>query len=461
LQPYAWELPFESFDVANRMPVLSERLLHMLFSRDFAAQIAEQSRMIEGRGGGPWVQQFVDTRPYVTMTLEMVRWSFGWPLGLVCVGGLLYAIARNIFKPAAADLLLLSYAAITFLILGNFKASFPRYTLPIVAIACIFGARAIVSLGAPGGVRFHRLRAIAVAVLIASGLVYCTAYLRVYHEPHAWTSASLWILKNVPLQRSDGQPTSIAHEEWDDEIPLALSPDQRRYGSVRMAPYHGDGEEKAARLGHDLAAADWICLPTPRLYNTILKVADRYPVTAAYYRLLFAGELGFTLRTTVYQPPQLGPIRFVDLTADESHYVYDHPKAVIFEKTEPLPAGELARRIVMESARPARSSRTEILSAREAPREQLENLWRDPYAGDAVFTAQELAARIAQLAWLNAEDRQRFLAGIDGLDTRRAVETAAVRAVVASAREASPTGGDIPRALASRRRPRPDRRRAP
>ena len=433
LHRYAWELPFVPFASAQVAPVASERWLQILFSRDFAAQIAEQSRMIAGNGGGPWVQQFADTTPYVTMTMEMVRWSFGWPLGILCVGGFLYAIARNLFKPAAADLLLLSYGAITFFIMAGFKATFPRYTLPILPIVCLFGARACLSLD----VLTARLRlrlsvaGVVAAVAIASGVLSCLAYTRVYAAPHAWTAASLWMFKNVPLRRADGQPTRIAHEEWDDEIPLSVAPHLAQYGRVMMSPYHGDGDDKATTLAAALGEADWIALPTPRLYSTILKVEDRYPVTASYYRLLFAGELGFTLRTTIYQPPQVWRVRFDDLSADESHYVYDHPKAVVFEKTESLAADEIARRIVAESRRPPRFSRAELLAVREAIPEQIDNLWRDPYAGRAVVTGQTIAAMLAAVRWGTDDDRRRLLARVPSLATRPVVRAVDVKGVTA------------------------------
>ncbi|HEX7283214.1 MAG TPA: DUF2298 domain-containing protein, partial [Vicinamibacterales bacterium] len=422
LHPYAWELAFESFATAVAMPGLSDRWLHILFSRDFAAQIAEQARMVQGDGGGPWVQQFVDTTPYLTSLLEMLRWSFGWPLGVICVGGFIYAAIRSLIRPHAEDLLLLSYAGVAFVILGGFKASFPRYTLPVIAVACVMGARACVQL------REHRrLKHLATAaglIGVLAGAVYCAAYMRIYSEPHAWTSASLWIYKNVPLRRADGAPTRIAHEEWDDEIPQSVPPFVSQYGSVRMAPYHGDGGDKAVRLAQALADSDWIALPTPRLYSTILKVADRYPVTAAYYRLLFAGELGFTLRKTVYQPPELLGIQLHDLTADESHYVYDHPKAVIFEKVEALEPDTLAQRILAESIRDPKMSRAAMMAMRESLSEQLQNLWRDPYASEAVVSSAEVDEALAK------EPRgvgERFRSQLASLPTYPAVRLTEVR----------------------------------
>ena len=79
-----------------------------------------------------------------------------------------------------------------------------------------------------------------------------------------------------------------------------------------------------AEVAGKLAAADVIALPTARLYGAILGVPERYPLTSAYYRLLFAGQLGYELVQTFKVEPRLGPYRgaaqpepAVPLTAQE------------------------------------------------------------------------------------------------------------------------------------------------
>jgi uncharacterized membrane protein len=413
LEPFAWERAFVPFATAIKLPEAGQRVLHVLFSRDFAAQIHEQSRMVQGRGGGPWVQQFVDTTPWVTLTLQMVRWSFGWVLGLVCVGGFLWAGLRNIYRPRAADLLLLSWAGVAYLVVGTFKATFPRYTLAILPVICIFGARLCFGSDRESTPRkpvWRRLGWTVASLGLLSGLLYCGAFMRVLDERHAWTTASLWIFKNVPQHRSDGEPTRIANEEWDDMLPIDVPPHSVAYESVRMKPYEGDGEAKALRLADDLAQADWIALPTTRIYSTLLKQPDRYPVTANYYRSLFAGRLGFSLRKTVHVPPELWGLQIDDMAADESTYVYDHPKAVIFEKTEALSAEEIVRRILHTPAEIQGLSRLQLMRWREDPRQQLLNLSRDAYLDEGVLTRDEVEAVLADCGDLDEVESTEFLA---------------------------------------------------
>ena len=435
LQPYAWESTFLPFAQASQSGDLVQRWLHILFSNDFARQIHEQSQMVEGRAGGPWVQQFANTVPYLTMTLQMVRWSFGWPLGLVCLAGFLFAVVRNLSKLNGADLLLLSWAGIEFLIIGQFQASFPRYTIALIPVFCLLGAELCVGdwIVKGGGWQtwrlgrlWSRLRVPIVWAAVAGGFLYSLAFMQIYDRPHSWTSASFWIFKNVPETQPNGQPTQIAHEEWDDIIPLNIPLHSRSFGSVSMAPYHGDGSEKAQRLASELERTDWICLPTTRLYGTILTVQEKYPITARYYKMLFAGHLGFTLRKTVTSPPRLWGWEFSDLLADESQHVYDHPKCVIFEKTEPLTVDEYQRRLEEESPQIDSITRSQIMLWREAPQQQLRNVFVDPYPDEKVMTLAELDSLLEDIPSLQAEEREGFLTLVRQLEETPALHWKAV-----------------------------------
>lgn len=399
-QPYAWEQSYTPYINAVRRSNLTDKWLNILFSAEFARQIHEQSQMVKLRAGGPWTQQFANTIPYVTIGMQTIRWSFGWPLGLVCVGGFLFALLRNFFRPRGNDLLLLSWTAVYLIITGSFKATFPRYTVAAIPLLTLFGAE--LCLGdwhQTLNPRFWgrlllylwlRLRSIVAAIAVLSAILYSFAYMQVYDRMHTWSYASLWIYKNIPDKKLDASQTLILHEEWDDEIPVGMPYHSQRYGSVKMAPYHDDGESKVRTIAGQLERADWICLPTTRLYGTTMTVPNKYRMTVKYYKALFAGELGYTLRKTVTRPATLWGWEFNDLLADESHRVYDHPKCVIFEKTTPLTANEYYGRILSLSPEIEALTRKDIMLWTESPREQLLNLVREPYPDDGVFTFDEV-----------------------------------------------------------------------
>ena len=81
-----------------------------------------------------------------------------------------------------------------------------------------------------------------------------------------------------------------------------------------------------------LSQSDYINVTSNRLYGSIPRIPQRYPMTTEYYRRLFAGDLGFKLVATFTSYPTLGPWVIVDDRAEEAFTVYDHPKVLIFKK---------------------------------------------------------------------------------------------------------------------------------
>ena len=124
-----------------------------------------------------------------------------------------------------------------------------------------------------------------------------------------------------------------------------------------------------------LARADYIVLYSNRLYGTVSRLPDRYPVSRAYYQTLFAGGLGYDLAESFASYPSLLGVGFVDDTfgrpdleppaplanprphpisldlgyADESFSVYDHPKTLIFQNSGRLDADTIQQRILDRS----------------------------------------------------------------------------------------------------------------
>src|SRR5262249_54345316 len=83
-----------------------------------------------------------------------------------------------------------------------------------------------------------------------------------------------------------------------------------------------------------LDSADYIVLSSNRLYLSIPRLPRRYPLTTKYYEWLFDGKLGFDLDQTFASYPSLLGITINDDSSDEAFTVYDHPKVLIFKKTD-------------------------------------------------------------------------------------------------------------------------------
>ncbi len=160
----------------------------------------------------------------------------------------------------------------------------------------------------------------------------------VYGTPHSWDTFARWVYANVP----DG--ACIAREHWEEGIPAslgpALNPGARGYAQPELPMYDPDSQQKYELLRNTLMNCDYVALASNRLWRTIPKLPERYPMSTRYYEALFSGELGFEPVYTVETPPRLGPLEIDTQPADESFTVYDHPKPILFKKTRHLTAQE-------------------------------------------------------------------------------------------------------------------------
>lgn len=153
----------------------------------------------------------------------------------------------------------------------------------------------------------------------------------------------------------------VNETSWDDALPVGLdgyNPYDYMLGVYRsdlnFEMYWDDNQQKRERFENNLDQADYIFISSNRQWGTTTRVPERYPLTSEYYRRLigcppereitwcyavaqvgtFQGDLGFELVHVVQSDPNLGPLRFNTQFAEEAFSVYDHPKVLIFRKTD-------------------------------------------------------------------------------------------------------------------------------
>ncbi|HMD81484.1 MAG TPA: DUF2298 domain-containing protein, partial [Anaerolineales bacterium] len=125
-------------------------------------------------------------------------------------------------------------------------------------------------------------------------------------------------------------------------------------GDLNLQVYWDDNADKLNRFVTTLDETDYIFIPTNHQYAQITRVPERYPLTTLYYRELigcpedkdiiwcyhtakpnqFKGRLGFDLVAVFETFPKIGPIVINDQWAEEAFTFYDHPKVLIFKKSE-------------------------------------------------------------------------------------------------------------------------------
>ena len=326
----------------------------------FRADIAEQSEMVRRIRDYPFTRQYADTMPYLYHVRQLAVFGLGLPLGLVAWAGLAFAGWWCVRRRSRAHLLALAWVAPYLLIVGSFETKFLRYMLPATPFLLLFGAQMLTAAVDWARARRSALtpwaRA-AVVVVVGATALYALAYAGMYSRPHPAVEAAAWVeAQELP---SD---TVVLREHWDDSIPYLGGYD------VRELPlYNPDGPQKTDHLSRHLAEADYMVLYSSRLYGSIARLPDRYPVSSRYYSLLFGGDLGYELVHFEANHPSLPGLALVNDTfsrpglptpaplaahrpafatinlghADDSFVVFDHPLVLVFRNTGGLPAGAI------------------------------------------------------------------------------------------------------------------------
>ena len=441
----------------------------------FYADVVEQSEMVRRIRDYPYTRQYVDTTPYIYQLRQMLTWGFGWPVGIIACAGMIYAAVRGLRFPWALaylavgfgcpvgvlllttsstgilaasfiavaailvsipvrrpetriDALLLAWVAPYFLITGAFEVKFLRYLLPIAPVLLLLGSRMLFDGWERVSGLGMRARRVLVPIAIAFGAVaacvtvfYALAYMSVYTSDHPAVRGAEWIRENVP---SD---SVILKEHWEEGLPGLHG-----YRVLELPMYNDDRPHKINQISDLLARSDALTLYSNRLYGTVPRLQERYPVSREYYKLLFAGHLGYELDAHFTSYPSLFGVALVDDTfrrprlpvpveiesagvhtvevelgyADESFSVYDHPKVLIFRNVSRLDAATISDLILSASGgfpdpspapspveRPSEGRRL-MLTPEQAEVQQSGGTWSD------IVDSDGWPSRMPVVAWL-------------------------------------------------------------
>ena len=89
-----------------------------------------------------------------------------------------------------------------------------------------------------------------------------------------------------------------------------------------------------------LQKADYIFIPSRRIFKNHPRNPQKYKLLTRYYQLLFSGKLGFVSQIEFSSFPALflGPLKyqFPDEDAEETFTVFDHPVVRIYKKVQPM-----------------------------------------------------------------------------------------------------------------------------
>ncbi len=365
-------------------------------------------------------QQWVNRIGYIFPLRNMVLWGMGPLLGIAAWVGWLIAGLWHVrfwflgkqpahYPRSLASLVLWVWVGFYFGWQGNQFALNTRYMLPIAGAISIFGAWMLVQWAERRAWRGLRLgRWVLIAVVLGTG-IWAYAFTRIYTRPHSRVIAARWVVNNVP------HGSKITFESWDDPLPLDVDDNRMwnvAYKGIKTFPYNADNPEKyfgredkldEPGLLAQLEEADYITLTSNRVYASTNRLPMRYPATMRYYHYLFNGELGFELVADITSYPSFMGIAIPDQSAEEAFSVYDHPRVLIFRKTDAF-SREKAAELITGDVNWDEIYAVSVSTADKAPTalRLTESEWptyRAAGTWSRFFDRQSVVNRMAPLVW--------------------------------------------------------------
>lgn len=320
------------------------------------ANFTELRRLSQMTAGFPPNLQW-ELRPWWFGFINLAQWGMGPLVTFSALIGMGLAFNGNVKRPDVRVAVIWLWTFGYFL-LNALASRTPtlRYLFPIYPTIAIFAAwffKETWENAADSGrvliARSSVLVATAFALFgsIATGL----AFHSIYQTPNPRVAASRWIYEHVP------RASTIASESaWDDILPLPVD-GKNGYGDLYMSAdatefYAPDNLEKALRLTQTLKQADYFVISSNRQWASLLRLKKRFPLMRAFYLGLLdcngedyyacfhraeignRGKIGFELAAEFESYPQLFGVKINDQSAEEAFTVYDHPRVLIFRKTD-------------------------------------------------------------------------------------------------------------------------------
>ena len=438
----------------------------------FTHDIKEQANMVRRISDYPYTRQYIETTPYLYQLIQLGRWGLGWPLVVLSLVGVGWACCKGISPRASllfiflsmiipatilifnnsifylviamaitfgcllvtsffrnesgrVSMLLLSWIIPYVLITGSFDVKFIRYSLPFIPLTTLFASAFLVHWATSKSIRKRFTGVITLGITILITALCAASLASIYSEKHTGVQASVWLNDNAP------SGSHILKEHWEEGLPNLSA-----FSIEELAIYEPDDKFKIKRMSEKLASSDYLVIYSNRLYGTVTRLPDRYPLMIGYYHALFTGQLGyepvfigtsylnlmgFSFKEDTFTRsnlPDPGILHNKDRSwgvnagfADESFSVYDHPKVMIFENISRLSDTQINESIHSESDSLVPSehhSRPQQNLEVENPDDE-KNLMMDPWLSQEqkkggtwseIFTTHPVITKMPALIWI-------------------------------------------------------------
>ncbi len=328
--------------------------------KTYIDNISTQGEMVRREVDFPFTRQYENTPKYIYQMVQLGTWGLGPVLGITVWLGLLGAVIAGVLAQRKADLVILAWVLPYLLITGWFDVKFMRYMMPITPFLVLYGARILWwAFEVIKSLQPNRrwLQALPIALVLFFTIHYSLSFMNVYMGQHPLNDVSSWLRDNA------APGSKVVQEHWEEGIPGVIGLDMHE----RAELYNDESSQKFDKLTVLLAESNYFVLLSNRLYATIPRLPERYPITSEFYRKLFLGELGYEMvyagsryvgglgvdyyedpfarldfgSPERFQPPSKGLFTADFGWADESFSVYEHPQTFVFQNVEGFSAQRL------------------------------------------------------------------------------------------------------------------------
>lgn len=278
----------------------------------------------------PYTLQFSHTTTYL-YNITNLPWLLG-PISLVGILAIIAIFYVSLTKRNKKYLLFTVFPLVYFIYIGSWYTKFIRYMLPIIPFLIISSSWLLVKIEK----HLKKVGIFLSILFISLSIIWGLSFFRIYLVPQTRIASSEWIYNNIPMG------SVIYNEHWDDGLPLSIEDkNQSLYRREELTMYEPDNFSKAKYLAEKLSLGDYIILNSRRLWGTLIKSEDKYPITSKYYKYLFLGKLGYKQIVSFSSYPGIGNFVINDDASEETFQVYDHPKVMIFKNQKRLSKEEI------------------------------------------------------------------------------------------------------------------------
>ena len=299
-----------------------------------------------------WTLIDVHTLPYLHYLTTLLPQATGWPFAIVSLAGLTHIAWHGDREKR----LLLLWAALYFLLVGSLHTKPIRYLYPLLPLLALFVADLCQKLWRAAPPR-RQLGLALTAIVTLSTTAYGLAFAPIYAREDSRIQAARWLANHADSDAVIGleKGAFTLHKLIDG----AHTGDLNMLNLFYTGPYMLCAQ-RVDYLHQRAQRLDYLALVDANRYRQFTAVPERYPVAAAFYQQLTAGQLGYDEVAHFKHYPTLFGIEYRDDHAEPSFLGYDHPAVFVFARRDDLDAAfaQWQRQIARDPHCPDRALQT-------------------------------------------------------------------------------------------------------